>query len=137
LASLGLPIEALWPHLWATCRSCGLQLAVEQVAQADQVVGDHVQTKHRTDVLSAAHFELAQPAPLLDPAKHLLDTAAGVDRLGLALVAGGAAIDGGATRAAGVLRHVWCHCNAVTFRKGVTSGLPFRRIASRVAALVH
>jgi hypothetical protein len=26
---------------------------------------------------------------------------------------------------------------AVTFRKGVTPGLPFRRPASRVAALVH
>ena len=83
-----------------------------------------MQAKHRTDVLSAAHFELAQAAPLLllrrrlrlDPAKHLLDAAAGVDRLGVALVASGAAIDGGATRAAGVLRDVWRHCNAAHLR---------------------
>ena len=45
-------------------------------------------------------------------AKHLLDDAAGIDRLGIALVAGGAAIDGGATRAAGVLRHVRRHGDA-------------------------
>jgi hypothetical protein len=42
-----------------------------------------------TDFLGAAHFELTQAAPLFDPAKHLLDAAAGVDRLGIALGAQG------------------------------------------------
>jgi hypothetical protein len=47
-------------------RSCGLhRRGTEQIAQADQVVGDHVQTK------------------------HLLDAPAGVDRLGVTLMAGG------------------------------------------------
>ncbi len=54
----------------------------EQIAQAGQVVGDHVQTKHRTDVLSSTQFELVQSAPLLDPAKHLLDaTSVVIDQL--------------------------------------------------------
>ena len=82
--------------LWATACSCSLHhCRFEQVAQPDQVVGDHVQAKHRTHLVGAAQLELAQTAPLLDPAKHLLDAAAGIDRLGVALVAGGAAIDGG------------------------------------------
>ena len=59
-----------------------------------------MQAKHRTHLVGATHFELTQPAPLFDPAKHLLDATAGVDRLGVALVPGGAAIDGGATAAA-------------------------------------
>ena len=57
---------------------------MEQVAQADQVVGDHVQNKHRSDLFGAAQFELTQSAPLLllrrrlrlDPGKHLLDSPA-------------------------------------------------------------
>jgi hypothetical protein len=56
------------------------------------------------DCEGAAQLELMQTAPLLDPTKHLLDAAAGVDRLGVALVAVSAAIDGGTTGAAGVLR---------------------------------
>jgi hypothetical protein len=50
-------------------------------------------------------------AQLLDPAEHLLDAAPGVDRLGIALMASGAAIDGGATRASGVLDYVRCHAD--------------------------
>jgi len=88
-------------------RSCRLhRRGTEQIAQADQVVGDHVQAEHRSDLFGAAQLELTQPAPLLDPAKHLLNPAAGVDRLGVALVAGGAAINGRATRSVGVLGHV-------------------------------
>ena len=68
-----------------------------------------MQTEHCAHLACATQLELAQPAPLFDPANHLLDAAAGVDRLGVALVAGCTAIDGGATRAAGVLRHVRCH----------------------------
>ena len=82
-------------HLWATTCSCRRHRRFEQVAQPDQVVGDHVQPKHRTHLVCAAQLELAQPAPLFDPAKHLLDAAAGIDRLGVARMAGGAAIDGG------------------------------------------
>ena len=65
-----------------------------------------MQPKHRTHLACAAQLELAQAAPLFDPAKHLLDAAAGVDRFGVALVARGAAIDGGTTRAGGVLSDV-------------------------------
>ncbi len=69
-----------WPHLWATTCSCRLQRrGTEQVAQADQVVGDHVQTKHCAHLFGAAQFELAQTTPLFDLAKHLLDAAAGID----------------------------------------------------------
>jgi hypothetical protein len=67
-----------------------------------------VQPKHRGDLFGAADFELTQTAPLFDPAEHLIDAAAGVDRLGVALVAGGAAIDGRTARTVGVLRHVRC-----------------------------
>ena len=69
-----------------------------------------MQPKHRTHLACAAQLELAQAAPLFDPAKHLLDAAAGVDRLGVALVADTAAIDG-RTRAAGVLSHVRRHAD--------------------------
>ena len=86
----------------------------EQTAQLDQVVGDPMQAKHGADLFGAAQLELAQSAPLLllrrrlrlDPAQHLLDATAGVDRLGVALMAGGAAIDGGTTGAIGVLSDV-------------------------------
>jgi hypothetical protein len=44
-----------------------------------------VQAKHRTHLVGAAQLELAQTTPLFDPTKHLLDTAVGIDRLGLAL----------------------------------------------------
>jgi len=65
-----------------------------------------VQAEPCTCLFGAAQPELAQPSPLLDPAEYLLDAAVGVDRLGVALVAGGPAIDGGTTRAAGVQCHV-------------------------------
>jgi hypothetical protein len=49
--------------------SCHLQRRrTEQIAQADQVVGDHVQAEHRSHLFAAAQLELAQPTPLLDPA---------------------------------------------------------------------
>ena len=80
----------------------------------DQVLGDHVQTEHCSDLFGAAQFELTQSTPLLllrrrlrlDPGKHLLDAPAGIDRLGIALVAGGAPVKGGAACASGVLGHV-------------------------------
>lgn len=72
-----------------------------------------MQSKDSAHLACAAQLELAQPAPLLDPTKHLLDAAAGIDRLGVALVAGGAAIDGRTTRSSGVLCHVWCDTDAV------------------------
>jgi hypothetical protein len=34
---------------------------------------------YRSDLLAAAQLELAQPTPLLDPAKYLVDATAGVD----------------------------------------------------------
>ena len=79
------------------CAPAAPDRGAEQIAEADQVVGDHVQTKHRSDLFGAAQFELAQTAPLvlqrrrlcLDPGKHLLDAPAGIDRHGVALVAGG------------------------------------------------
>jgi hypothetical protein len=52
-----------------------------------------VQAKHCTHLACAAQLELALTAPLFDSAKHLLDATASVDRLGVALVAGGAAVD--------------------------------------------
>ena len=62
-----------------------------------------MQAKHGAHFLSAAQLELAQSAPLLDPAEHLLDPAAGVDRFAVALVARGAAVDRRTTGAIGVL----------------------------------
>jgi len=107
--------EVVWPHLCATTCSCRRHRRFEQVAQTDQVVSDHVQAKYRTDVFGAAQLELAQAAPLLDPAKHLLDAAACVDRFGVALVAGGAPINGGTARAGGVLSDVRCHSDPPEF----------------------
>ena len=52
-----------------------------------------MQAKHSAHLLGAAQLELAQTAPLLDPAEYLLDSTAGIDRLGVALMAGGAAVD--------------------------------------------
>ena len=54
----------------------------------------------------AAQFELPQPAPLFDPAKHFLDPAAGIDRFGVARMAGGTAVNGRAAGAAAVLSHM-------------------------------
>jgi len=71
-----------------------------------------VQPKNHTHLVCAAQLELAQSAPLLDPAKHLLDAAARVDRFGVAPVARGTPIDGGTTGAGGVLRDVRRHADA-------------------------
>ena len=62
-----------------------------------------MQPKHRSHLVCAAQFELAETAPLFDPAKHPLDAAPGIDRLGVARVGVGAPIDGGTTRAGRVL----------------------------------
>lgn len=43
--------------------------------QGDQLVSDHMQAKHRTNVVAAVQLEQAQAAPLVNPAKHLLDAA--------------------------------------------------------------
>ena len=51
----------------------------------------------------------AQSSPLFDPAKHLFDPAAGIDRLGVALMACGAAINGRTARSSGVLGNVRSH----------------------------
>jgi len=58
----GSLIAVDWPHLWATRYSCGRHRRFEQVAQPDQVVGDHVQGKYRTHLVCAAQLELAQTA---------------------------------------------------------------------------
>ena len=71
-----------------------------------------MQAKHRAHLACAAQLELAQPTPLFDPTKHLLDAAAGLDRFGVALVAGGAPIDRRTTGAGGVLGHVRCDADA-------------------------
>ena len=68
-----------------------------------------MQARQRSHLACAARLELAQVAPLFDPAKHLLDATADMDRLGVALVAVAAAIDGGRTRVAGVPRRLECH----------------------------
>ena len=60
-------VVPFWAHLWAAGCSCRLQhgrllrsrLRQEQVAQADQVVGDHMQAKYGTDFVLVAQFELA------------------------------------------------------------------------------
>jgi hypothetical protein len=65
-----------------------------------------MQAKHGAHLLSAAYLELAQSAPLPDPAKHLLDSPAGIDRFAVDLVTRGAAIDGGTTGAIRVLSDV-------------------------------
>ena len=110
-----------WPYLWAKrCSRCLHRRGTEQVAQADQVVGDHVQVKHTAHLFDASQFELAQTTPLillrrrlrLDSGKHLLDAPAGLDRLGVALVAGGAAINRRAAWTAGVLGYVGRDANA-------------------------
>ena len=86
---LGALFGAPWAHLWATGCSCHHHGGLEDVAQADQVVGDHVQPKYSADVVQPPQLELAQATELLllrrrlrlDPAKYLLDAAAGIDRL--------------------------------------------------------
>ena len=70
-----------------------------------------MQAEHRAHLFGAAQLELAQPASLFDPTKHLVDPEVSVDRLGVALVASGAPIDGGTTGAGGVLGHVRGHAD--------------------------
>ena len=65
----------------------------EQVAQADQVVVDHMETEYGTDIGLTSQREPAQATELLDPAEHLFDPSAGIGRFGLALIAGGTAVD--------------------------------------------
>jgi hypothetical protein len=63
---------------------------------------DHRQSRAdqtRRDVVPPPQLELAQAAKLFDPAKDLLDAAAGMDGFGVALMPGGAAIDRWATTA--------------------------------------
>jgi hypothetical protein len=86
-------VVLFWAFIWATGCSCRLHHGLQQVAQADQVVGDPMQAKHGTDFVLAAQFELTQSAVCLDPTKYLFDSTAGMDRLGVAHVAGGATID--------------------------------------------
>jgi hypothetical protein len=66
-----------------------------------------MQPEHRSDPGAASDLELPQARSLFDPAKHLLDPPPGVDRLGIAIMAGGAAVDGGAAAGLDVLRYVW------------------------------
>jgi hypothetical protein len=49
-------------------------------------------------------------------AKHLFDPSAGIDRLGVALMAGGSTINGGTARSSGVLGHVRCHADPSEIR---------------------
>ena len=92
---LGIPL--------ATGCSYRLHHRLEQVDQVGQVVRNHVQDESSTDVVLAAQFELAQPAERFDPAEHLFDPPASIDRQGVAPVTGGAAIDRGTSAAGGVL----------------------------------
>ena len=62
-----------------------------------------MQTEYGTDIALPSQLELAETSELLDPAKDLFNPSAGMNRLGVALMAGGTAIDRGATGAAYVL----------------------------------
>ena len=79
MVSFGCFWPCNWSHcLWAKrCSCCLHRRGVEQFAEADQVVRDHVQTKHRSALFGAAQFDLAQSAPLPDPGKHFLDAPTG------------------------------------------------------------
>lgn len=52
-----------------------------------------MQAKHGAQVFGIAKLELAQAAESHDPAKHFLDSTAGIDRLVIPPVPGGTAID--------------------------------------------
>ncbi len=71
-----------------------------------------MQSKHLNHLFGTAQLELVQAATLFDSVKDLLDVAAGMDRLGVALVTRGASVEGGTTGAACVLRHVRRHADA-------------------------
>jgi hypothetical protein len=78
-----------------------------------------MQAKHRTHLLGTAHVELSQTTLLLDPAKHLLNASAGIDRLGVDLVASCTTIVGRTTRMAGV------PCQGVTPIRWSSATIPF------------
>ena len=67
-----------------------------------QAVRDHRQCVHGTDLALAARLELAQTGELLllrrrlrlDPAEHLVDPSSSMNQPNVALMTGGAAIDG-------------------------------------------
>lgn len=106
-----------------------------------------MQPKHRIELFGAAQLELTQAAPLLDSTKRLLDPASDVDRLGVALVARGAAINGGATGSVAVLGHVRrdadprqfgdhalgvvVHVGTQSFLVGPGNSVPIALVASR------
>ena len=73
--------------------SCHRLPCPEQVGDADQVVGHHMQPEHRFHLGPASGLELPETCGLFDPAKNLFNSLSGVDRLGITLVAGGAAIN--------------------------------------------
>jgi hypothetical protein len=78
---------------WAIRCACRHHRRIEQVAQADQVLGNHMHAEHWAHLFGAEKLELVQTDPWLDRAKHLLNAAVGVDLLGVSLVAGGATLD--------------------------------------------
>ena len=51
-----------------------------------------MKAKDGADVFPTSQFELAQPAELFDPAKHLFDAPSRIDGFGVALMSGGAAM---------------------------------------------
>jgi hypothetical protein len=69
------------------------RLHLEDVAHTDQVIADHMRTKPTADIVLTTQLELAQTVPLLDPAKNRFDATTGMDRSGMALVAGRATIE--------------------------------------------
>ena len=109
-------------HLRTTGCSCLLhhglllrrRLRLEKVAQADQVVSDHRQAEHSTEILVATQFELAQSAERLllrrslwlDASKHPRDAASGIDPLVLPPKPCGPAVDGRAAGAGRVLSNL-------------------------------
>ncbi len=76
-----------WSHSWHHL------LGLEQVGDADQVVGRDMQPEHRSNFCRASGLELPESCGLFDPGKHLLDPLSGIDRLGVTVVAGSAAIN--------------------------------------------
>ena len=65
-----------------------------------------MQPEYRSDPGLASGLELPQPRGLFDPAKPLLDSLPGVDRLPLTRIANGAAIDSGAAAGLDVPRNM-------------------------------
>lgn len=59
----------------------------------DQDVGHHMQLVHRSHFGPASGLDLPQAGGLFDLATNLFNPLSGIDRLGVALVAGGASIN--------------------------------------------